>query len=313
VNFQTQGRLDGDSSTFCALRNPTSVTTALNNVAVPGATSLDPTSVSTAESNALTTFILGGKTQVQRAADAQPTFVSAWIGNNDVLPAAVSGLLTPTTGVSPGITPEAQFETNYNAMVNGLQQISSIRGGVLIGVVQVAAAPVLFPATALFNTAFKQAFDAFVGQTTIILPTCTSTTKSLISFEIVSAIRSGQHPASIGCEKQSIPGTLVGDIFVLDSAEQVQLTAAVNAYNAFIQATANTLGWAYYDPNVTLTALKTSGCISTIPNLGNAIQPFGPCVTLDGIHPSAMSHKTVTNDLIDVINAKYSTTLQHIP
>jgi lysophospholipase L1-like esterase len=321
VNFQTQARLGGGSATTCAFRSPASVTTALNNVAVPGATSLDPTSVSTAASNALTTFILGGKTQVQRAADAQPTFVSAWIGNNDVLPAAVSGLLTATPGYSPGITPEAQFETNYNAMVTGLQQISSIRGGVLIGVVQVAAAPVLFPAAALFNPAFKHGFDQFTAKnpanpadTTVLLPSCTPTTKSLISFEIVSAIRSGVHPDSIGCEKQSLPavGPSVGDIFVLDSAEQVQLTAAVNGYNTFIQTTANTLGWAYYDPNVTLTALKTSGCIATVLNLGDPLQPFGPCVTLDGIHPSAQAHKTVANAMIDVINAKYSTHLIHV-
>ena len=54
------------------LRVPASVTDVLNNVAVPGARVLDPTSPSTAASNALTTFILGGKSQVQKALDAQP-------------------------------------------------------------------------------------------------------------------------------------------------------------------------------------------------------------------------------------------------
>src|SRR4051812_38792125 len=69
----------------CALRASSSVTDVLNNVAVPGARSLDPTSVPAPASNTLTQFILGGKTQVQRALDARPTFVSIWIGNNDVL------------------------------------------------------------------------------------------------------------------------------------------------------------------------------------------------------------------------------------
>jgi lysophospholipase L1-like esterase len=314
VNFQTQARLGGGLATSCALRDTASVTSALNNVAVPGATSLDPTSASTAASNALTTFILGGKTQAQRAADAQPTFLSVWIGNNDVLPSAISGLLTPAPGISPGITTETQFETNYEAMLRQLTAIPSVRAGVLIGVVQVGAAPILFPAQALFNSAFKAGFDAAAGQVvpTVILPSCTNTTQSLISFQIVSAIRSGQHPPDIGCEKQSIPGTSVGDIFVLDTTEQVQLATAVIGYNTFIHRKADSLGWAYYDPNTTLATLQGTGCISTPPNLADPIHPFGLCVSLDGVHPTALAHKSIVNDLMDAINSKYGTTLQHV-
>ncbi len=315
VNFQTQARLGGGTSSTCALRNPASVAPALNNVAVPGATSLDPTSVTTAASNALSTFILGGKTQVAKAADANPTFISAFIGNNDVLPAAVAGILVPSAGVSPGITDTITFAKNYLAMVNGLKAIPTLKGGVLIGVVQVAAAPVLFPAAALFNPAFKAGFDQFVGTTTTILPTCTPTTTALLSFQIVAAIRAGQHPPVIGCAKNSIPGTPVGDIFVLDSAEQATLTTTVNGYNNYIKSVATANGWAYYDPNTLLLTLKSpsNGCIATVPNLASATQPFGPCVTLDGIHPSAMTHKLLANDLITTINAKYGTSIPAIP
>ena len=86
----------GSTSTTCDLRAASSVTDILNNVAVPGARVLDPTSSSTVASNALTTFILGGMTQVQRALQAQPTFASIWIGNNDVLVAGLSGILVAT-------------------------------------------------------------------------------------------------------------------------------------------------------------------------------------------------------------------------
>jgi len=312
VNFQTQARLGNATSTTCALRDPASVAPALNNVAVPGATTLDPTSSSTSASTALTTFVLGGKTQVQKAADVHPTFFTAWIGNNDVLPAAVSGMLSPTPNVSPGVTSQATFQKNYDAMVAGLKAIPTIKGGVLIGVVQVSVAPVFFPAAALFNPAFKAGFDQFAGTTTTILPTCTPTTTSLISFQIVSAIRSGQHPAVIGCEKNSVPGTAVGDIFVLDSGEQATLQAAIGAYNAYIQATANANGWAYYDPNTSLLALKSTGCVGSVPNLASATQPFGACMSLDGIHPAAPGHKRLVNDLIAVINAKYGTSLAPI-
>lgn len=112
----------GSTATTCDLRTAATVTDILNNVAVPGARVLDPTSASTVASNALTTFILGGKTQVQKALDAKPTFVSIWIGNNDVLSAGLTGLLAPQAGVSPGIvSTQAQFQTSYDLMITQLQ------------------------------------------------------------------------------------------------------------------------------------------------------------------------------------------------
>ena len=47
VNFQTQALLGGGTSMTCGLRTAGSVTAVLNSVAVPGATTLDPTSATT--------------------------------------------------------------------------------------------------------------------------------------------------------------------------------------------------------------------------------------------------------------------------
>lgn len=310
VNFQTQARLDSATSTTCALRTPSSIAAALNNVAVPGALSVDPTAVSSSSSNQLTTFILGGETQVQRAANAQPTFVSAWIGNNDVLAAAVAGVLVPTKGVSAGMTDTATFKKNYAAMTTALKAIPTLKGAVLLGVIQVAGSAILFPAQALFNPAFKAGFDQYAGKTTTILPTCTPTTTALISFQIVGAIRSGQHPPFIGCAKNSIPGTPVGDIFVLDAGEQAQLATIINAYNNFIQTSATANGWAYFDPNPSLAAARAQGCVAPVPQLANPTQPFGPCISLDGIHPTGVGQKLIATGVAAAINATYKTNLQ---
>lgn len=311
VNFQTQARLASGTSTTCALRNAASVTTGLNNVAVPDATSADPTAPTSAVSNVLTTLILGGKTQVQKAADVSPTFASSWIGNNDALGAGISGVLVASAGVSPGLTPEKTFETNYTAMVAGLKAIPTLQGGVLIGVVQVAATPILFPAQALFNPAFKAGFDQFAGGPVTIAPTCTPTTTALISFRIVSAMRRGQHPLVISCAKSSDPANPVGDIFVLDATEQATLGAAISAYNTYIQSVATANGWAYYDPNPLLLSLKAAnnGCITVVPNLASATQPFGSCISLDGVHPSLSGHQKIAAGVAAAIDAKYGTKL----
>ena len=52
------------------------------------------------------------------------------------LPAAVSGVLAPLAGVSPGVTSQAAFETEYNEMVDQLLAGESGLEGVLVGVVR---------------------------------------------------------------------------------------------------------------------------------------------------------------------------------
>jgi hypothetical protein len=314
VDFQTQARLADGTGATCGLRSVLSITTTLNNVAVPGALVADPTSPTTAASNALTSFILGGKTQVAKAADANPTFVSAWIGNNDVLSSAIAGVLVPTPGVTTGVTSQADFQTSYAAMVEGLKAIPTLKGAILIGVLNVAGVPALFPVAAFQNPAFKAGFDQFAGGTTTVLPNCIVApgNQALVSIQIIPQMRSGAHPRVIACAANSIPGTAVGDIFILDATEQASLAATVAGYNSFIASQASANGWAYYDPNPLLASLKASGCVGTVPNLANATEPFGPCISLDGIHPTVVANKAVDAELVAAINAQYGTALSPI-
>ncbi|MDQ2767441.1 MAG: SGNH/GDSL hydrolase family protein [Gemmatimonadota bacterium] len=317
-NFLTQHRVGGGSDVTCALRNPATTPGALNNVAVPGAISLSPTGAvpgpDTLVENVLTTLILGGETQAQRAAEAQPTFVSAWIGNNDVLNASLSGILPATPGISNGVTSIDAFTTNYKNLVKALRAIPSIKGGVLIGVVNTANVPLLFPAAALYNPAVKGAFDAAAGTATVLDPTtCPPTTTSLINFQLAGAIRAGAHPPEIACEALPVPFAPVGNVYVLDATEQAAVTDTVNAYNALISAEADSLGFAYYDPNPSLVALKQSGAVPIFPDLTQPTAAFGIYFSLDGVHPAAAAHVLLANGIIDVVNAKYGTSIPHSP
>ncbi|MEP7087422.1 MAG: SGNH/GDSL hydrolase family protein [Gemmatimonadota bacterium] len=319
ANFLTQARVGGPSAPPCALRAVEATPGPINNVAVPGATSLSPTATipgpDTLVENALTTFILGGETQVQRAAEARPTFVSAWIGNNDVLNASLSGILPATPGISNGVTSITTFTTNYKNLVTGLKAIPTIKGGVLIGVINTANVPLLFRAAILVaSPAAKAAFDAAAGTTTFIDPrTCPITTTSLINFQLAGAIRAGQHPPQIECEALPPPYVPLGNVYVLDAAEQAAVADTVTAYNALIQAEADTLGFAYYDPNPAFVALKQSGDIPPFPDLTQPTAAFGDYFSLDGIHPARKAHAVLANSIIDVVNAKYGTSIPHTP
>jgi hypothetical protein len=314
------------TGTTCYLRVATSVTPVINNVAVPSAATIDPVSLTTTNSNALTLFILGGSTQVARAAQAQPTFISMWIGNNDVLGAAVSGLLTKTIVTPPGmppdtlslgVTPQATFVKNYLADVNGLRAIPSLKQGVLFAVVDVTNIPLLFHSDLLFVPEVKAGFDAAAGAVTTVDLSCANAVP-LISFQLAGAIRAGLHRPNVTCKATPTAGPypldgLYGQIYVLDSVEVPAVIADVANYNAYIHAKADSLGWAFVDVNPSLLALRQAGFVPPFPDLTSPTQTFGPYFGLDGVHPSPQAHQLIAQLMIDSVNAKFGTSIPSLP
>jgi len=315
----------GSTPTTCDLRAATSVTDILNNVAVPGARVLDPTSPSAPASNALTTFILGGKTQVQRALQAEPTFATIWIGNNDVLVAGLSGILVPTPALGQNgiISTQAQFQTSYDLMISQLTSGAPAIKGVLIGVAQVANLPSMSSGALIAATpAAQTGISLAAGVPVTVLPNCTGSASLIDVPQILVAIRkyvatggtaADGHPPVISCSPGAIPGTPVGDIFVLDATEQATLSGVINGYNTYIKGKADAIGFAYYDPNILFAARRANGEIPPFPNLTSATATFGALISLDGVHPSGTAHRLVANELIGVINAKYGTSLAPAP
>ncbi|HEY4304313.1 MAG TPA: SGNH/GDSL hydrolase family protein [Gemmatimonadaceae bacterium] len=311
-NLLTQARVGGATSTATSCFYRSTTTTTLNNVAVPGVASADPVATIAVGSNAanpLINIILGGKTMVAKALDANPTFATIWIGNNDILGPATSGLIGPAT-------PAAQFATNYAAMMNALMAGAPQLKGVLIGVVQVAQVPLLFQAGVLAaSPAAAGAAAQVAGRPVTLDPTTCAGANAgaLVSFPYLAAIknRAANQPGTVFCQPVAGGGANdPGDNGILDITEQATVSARINAYNAYIKAKADSLGFAYYDPNPTLATLKADPTkIPPFPNLASATAPFGQYFSLDGVHPSAATHLLLANEMITAINAKFSTSI----
>jgi lysophospholipase L1-like esterase len=301
VDFRTGARLEGGTGTTCLLRNPATLTAILNNVAVPGAAVADLTSPSTTASNALTTLILGGQTQIQKALQASPTFVTVEIGNNDVLPAALSGVPVPVADVSPGITPVSTFIASYAAAINQLTQAQPKLKGVLLGVFNVTLIGALFPIDSIFsNPTLAAEVDSAAGQVITFAPDCVNS-GALLSIEVLPLIASHQVQPQIGCAD--------ADPFTLDANKIGLFVGTVALYNAYIQAKADSIGFGYLDPNPLLVDLRAHGQIPPYPNFASATQPFGPYITLDGIHPSAAAHQIIAGALIAKVDSVYGTSI----
>ena len=314
-DFQTQARVGtGSTATTCLVRSPASVTDVLNNVGVPDARVLDPISPSTVASNALTTIFLGGKTQVQRALDARPTFVTIWIGANDILQAAYTGILTPTPGVSNGIvSTQAQFQASYDAMIK--QLLDSMPGlkGVLLGVPLASSIPLMSSGALIAASPTAQgALTAAAGKPVVVNPNCAGSAALVSTPLLASRIRAGLMSPQLSCVAGVDPlDPQVGNLFVLDATEGATLAGVINGYNAYIKSKADAIGFGYWDPNPTLSGLPPAQK-APFPSFAPT-NTFGTAFSLDGAHPSGEGQKIIANNLITVINSKYGTTLAPVP
>ena len=289
-----------------------------NNVAVPGANVFDPLGLPGNAGSALTALVLGGRTQVQAALEQDPTFVTLWIGNNDVLAPALNGTRT-------GVTDSTVFITTYQQTLAQLRSANPDLKGVLIGVVNVTNAPLSFPLSVInrtatpsqpafaFNAQAAGAVQQLFGRPIAFAPNCNTGTPS-IAFSALTALATGANaalpagaPFTFVCG--DLPGVATKTPGLLTEADRQFFVNRVRGWNAYLRAKADSIGFAYYDPNSRLDVWRTNGQVPPFPNLAAPSAPFAPYVSNDGIHPSTAAHVILANDIAGVINAKYGSTL----
>jgi len=318
TNNVTQTRVGGGTASTCDLRADERLP-FVSNVAVPGATSFSPNDnmIAFANSNALTTFILGGRTQNQAMMDADPTFVTAWIGNNDVL-----GSLTSQS--NPGnpalITPLPVFQANYSTMLDTIEMTGA--PATLFSVTDVSVIPYAsrtaiyycltyvdparcqapLPTTPDPNLAGLQMLGLWNIDVNCAAPAGLATLIPWTKAVPLLAAAAGGSPQTMDCSN---------DALVVTPTELAALQTAVGEFNAYIQAEATSRGMAYLDVNPPLQALVNTGAIPPIPYLLPALSGgsvgFGPFFTLDGVHPSTLAHQVVADSLVSTVNRFFGT------
>lgn len=297
----------------CALRAQDHVP-FLSNVAVPGANVLDALTNTDpgSEPNALTSFILGGRSQIAAAAAAHPTFVSVWLGNNDVLASL-------TSSANPGnpalVTPEAAFETAYTKILDSIVASNPDVKGALFGVEDVTAIPYVSTGTLYFclkNGVCPGVPQAPFPPNFTVNANCAPAALGGLGDAVLI-------PWTVGVVRilqaaQGLPGTVdcSVDTDVVTAGEHDAIQAAVTGYNAFIQAQATARGWAYIDITSILLGYKARGQIPLFPTLPTALGQsvtFGPLFSLDGVHPSTAAHRLIADSLIAAVNRTYGTAI----
>jgi len=308
-----------------------------SNVAVPGAKIADLFLTPSDPTNAfhrLYGLLTGGKSEIQAMTDAKPTFVSAWIGNNDALSAALSGTLGPlAAGADSNLTRLAPFQASVTQLAAAIKS-SGAQGAVLIGVVFAdSASPLLQPGAYFFLA--RDAAGKFNGKP--VNNNCSPVTPlgapnplsaNMVSFQIVSSAL-----PEINCD----PASPQGGTYLLDASERAVLGARIAAYNAALKAAADANGWLYVNPmdilrpelarvtsgrynqvrkcqllaTATTAAQFQTAVLNSCPVTGATAAPnfFGALISYDGVHPSTAAHVLIARSLATSINTKYGTAL----
>jgi hypothetical protein len=104
-------------------------------------------------------------------------------------------------------------------------------------------------------------------------------------------------------------GIVIRD-YVLGPSEVAQLDAHFAAMNAVILAEAAARGFAYFALSALYEEANTKAPFSAITMLTSP-QPFGPLVSLDGLHPSAEGSRVLAEAAAGALAAKYNMVFPH--
>ena len=272
-----------------------------------------------------------------------PTFVSVWLGGNDVLGFATSG------GTST-LTPPSEFDFAIGSTIGALA--GSGADGILINVPDVTA--IAFLNTVPYNAIpldqatadlLNGGFAAYNGGLQLVQM------MGLISAEEAAArtivFVAGQNAATIedtdltdlsvlglpnwrmatAADKIVLPamtvlGTTVGgdptqingvsvplaDNLVLTADEVMEAQAAISSYNATISALASQYGWAHWDSHAVLNQVVNTGYpMDTFTLTADLV--FGGLFSLDGVHPTARGNAFIAKLLMAEIDATYGSNL----
>ncbi len=250
-----------------------------------------------------------GLSAVAEANLLSPDLVSLWIGNNDVLGAATSGVAID--GVT--VTSAAAFADKYTQVVDAIK--GSGRTLVFLNIPDVTAIP--------FTTTIKP-FTVVGGHTIPFLgPRTTSTCAvapcplpdgTLLTLQAQAFLSAGHGvPTAAGGFGDALPdggpdlttGALSPGV-ILYPDEVALLQSRTNDYNATIAAAAASNGGILIDIHTIFNDIKANGLKIGGISLNTGLL-IGGLFSGDGVHPSSVAQAVIADHIIVALNASKGT------
>ena len=94
-------------------------------------------------------------------------------------------------------------------------------------------------------------------------------------------------------------------VITADEVGKVKLEALV--MSAFIRKQARLHGWAYFELDALYGRPDLKPPFNAIALMTDPVTPYGPYISLDGIHPNAAGHQILAQAAAAAFNAQYGT------
>jgi len=316
-----------------------------NNLGIPGALLFDVMNATNANNCASALFAgtpnpmfdlvlrnsaLSIGTQFQQAAALDPTFITIWIANNDVLGYATSGGTSPC---SP--TDLNSFTALFNATANAFASLNAkVAVGNVFDVSTIAFFTTVGPQMA-FNVpwgylASLGAPGIFYQKHGEIVATGIADSVTLLTGGIYITLKGGSYAGLIGTPNGKFyrdynlpasapidttkpfgvhPQNPWPDALTLDQDEITTVQSTVTAYNNVIKTAADANNFALADVNRVLKNIRANDFTGGTNINGITFKTTyvtGGLFSLDGVHPSNQAHGIIANEFIMAINSKFS-------
>lgn len=318
------------------LKNPGA---AYNNLGIPGIVLADVVnSVSSASSFSKSPFIdivlQGRGSQFSLAKSSAPSFITLWIGNNDVLGFATSGGVKPSAPTDPTI-----FAGLYSQLADSISAISTNLKVAIGNIPDVSAIPFFTTvgpgiAASLSKLGITGMYYQQHGQYNgTALPL-----SALTSYSALVTLLGNNYTAYLGKPSGKfykdnnaditllIAGGILDtnqafglhpknpwpDALILDANEITTAKNATAAYNTAISNIAAAKGFALANFNSLFTQIRSNDAAGG--SVYNGITLYTTFVTgglfsLDGVHPTSRGQGIIANEFIKAINLKWGTSI----
>jgi lysophospholipase L1-like esterase len=266
-----------------------------NNLAVPGADVHDVVATVTDNGGLHDLILRGLGTQLQQAIALNPTFVTIWIGNNDVLGAALAGRVIEGVTLTPVASFEADFKTIINAFASRGVEMAIANIPDVTGIPYVTTLPFV-----LINPATNQPVLVNGQPVPLIGPNGLLTSADRVLLTARAELAQGKGiPVALGGSGQPL-----SDAVVLSAAEISAINARVAAFNNIIRSEATRVNAAHVDVNAVFREVATEGInVGGITFTENFLT--GGIFSYDGVHPTAFGYAYIANLFIDAINEQF--------
>jgi lysophospholipase L1-like esterase len=233
-------------------------------------------------------------TAIAQGIGAAGTFYTVWIGNNDVLGAALSGVALD--GVT--LTPKATFQAQYTTLLGALRQ-GRPSAGIVVGTIpDVGAIP--------FVTTVKPYVTLPTGSRLYLFGEAGQLTDAdYVTLGASSLIQAGfgLSPAK-PLPEGSIDATGLHAGVILRAAEMAAIRARTAELNTVITGVASTVNAKVFDANAFFADIVANGYIVGGVKLTAAFLTGG-MFSYDGVHPQSLGYAVMANEMIRTINAAY--------